>query len=285
MSLNTDLVKATKDGHLGKVSELIESGADLNTTVGDSDKRSLLHHASQKGHSNLIEFLIKKGLNVNSLDDRGRTPLYLACYNYKFESVKTLISNGTEINISGEYNPLDMASSNSYYGTEIVEFLLKNNADVNLVCRGTSVTPLMGALHQKKTDSLKLLLNAGANTNHIDANGESPLGRISVFEFPEHISLLLDFKAKINFQDRKGNSALHLATERENKKVIEVLIKRGIKTNLKNTNGETAKDIAKKKNSEIFSFISDLIDENSRKENGNGILSKLGKLWKQENVG
>lgn len=280
MSINTDLVKAAKNGNLEKVSELLDSGADLNTTVGDSDKRNLLHHASQKGHSNLIEFLIEKGIKVNSLDKRGRTPLYLACYDYKFDSAKTLISNGAEINISGEYNPLDMASSNSYYGTEIVEFLLENNANVNITCRGTSVTPLMGALHQEKTDALKLLLNAGANTNHIDANGDSPLGRVSEHEFPEHVNLLLDYNAKIDYQNKKGNSALHLATERENKKVIEILIKRGIRTSLKNTNGETAKDIAKKKNSEIFTFISDLIDQNPNKDNGNGILSKLVKLWK-----
>ena len=261
MSLNTDLVKATKEGDLKKVSELIESGADLNTTVGDSDKRNLLHHASQKGH-------------------RKRTPLYLACYDYKVNSAKTLVSKGAIINISGEYNPLDMASSNSFYGTEIVELLLENNADVNLICRGTSVTPLMGALHQKKTDALKLLLNAGANTNHIDANGESPLGRISVFEFPEQINLLLDFKAKINFQDRKGNSALHLATERKNKKVIEILIKRGIKVNLKNKNGETAKDIAKKNSPEIFSLICELINDNPKENNQSGIFSKIGKLWR-----
>lgn len=280
MSLNTDLVKATKNGDLEKVSELINSGADLNTTVGDIDKRNLLHHASQKGHSKLIEFLIEKGIEVNSLDGRGRTPLYLACYDYKFESAKTLVSNGAEINISGEYNPLDMASSNSYYGTEIVELLLENNADVNIVCRGTSVTPLMGALHQEKTNALKILLQSGTNTNHIDANGDSPLGRISEHEFPEHVNLLLDFEAEINYQDRKGNSALHLSTERENRKVIEVLIKRGIKTNLRNTDGETAKDVAKKNNPEIFSFISKFIDQNTKEENKNGILSKLGKLWK-----
>lgn len=280
MSLNTDLVKATKEGDLKKVSELIESGADLNTTVGDSDKRNLLHHASQKGHPKLIEFFIEKGIDVNSLDDRKRTPLYLACYDYKVNSAKTLVSKGAIINISGEYNPLDMASSNSFYGTEIVELLLENNADVNLICRGTSVTPLMGALHQKKTDALKLLLNAGANTNHIDANGESPLGRISVFEFPEQINLLLDFEAKINFQDRKGNSALHLATERKNKKVIEVLIKRGIKVNLKNKNGETVKDIAKKNSPEILSFICELINDNSKENNQSGIFSKIGKLWR-----
>ena len=130
MSLNTNLVKAVKKGDLEEVLELINSGGDINTTVGDSDKRNLLHHASQKGHFELIEFLIHEGIWINSLDNRGRTPLYLACYDFKFESVKTLVSNGAEINISGEYNPLDMASSNSYYGTEIVELLLKNNADV-----------------------------------------------------------------------------------------------------------------------------------------------------------
>jgi len=280
MSINTDLVKAAKSGNLEKITELIRSDADINTTVGDSDKRNLLHHASQKGHSNLIEFLIKKGIGVNSLDKRGRTPLYLACYDYKFDSAKVLVSKGAKINISGAYNPLDMASSNSYYGTEIVELLLDNNADVNIVCRGTRVTPLMGALHQEKTDALKLLLNAGANTNHIDANGESPLGRISVFDFPEHVALLLDFKAKINFQDSKGNSALHLATERKNKKVIETLIKRGIKINLKNKDGKTAKDIAKRDSPELFSLIEELINNNPKERNQSGVLSKLGKLWK-----
>lgn len=280
MSLNTDLVKATKNGDLEKVSELLALGADLFTTVGDSDKRNLLHHASQYGHSEIIEFLIQKGIEVNSLDKRGRTSLYLACYDYKIESVKILISNGAEINLSGDYNPLDMASSNSYYGTEIVEFLLENNADVNLVCRGTRVTPLMGALHQKKTCALKLLLKSGANTNHIDANGDAPLGRVAEHNFPEHISLLLDFKATINYQNFQGNSALHLATERENKNVMDILIKRGIKTNLINKNGETAADIAKKKNNELFNYISDLMEYKPKKHTENGILSKLGKLWK-----
>lgn len=280
MSLNTDLVKATKDGDLQKVSELINSGADFNTTVGDSDKRNLLHHASQRGHSNLVKFLIEKGIDVNSLDKRGRTSLYISCYDRQLDSAKTLLSKGAEINISGDYNPLDMASSNSYYGTEIVELLLENKANVNQTCRGTRVTPLMGALHQKKTNSLKLLLEAGANTNHIDINGDSPLGRVSEHEFPEHVNLLLDFNADINYQNGKGNSALHLTTERENKKVVEVLIKRGIKTNLKNKNGETAKDIAQKKNSEIFSLISELINQNPKEETRNGILSKLRKLWK-----
>ncbi|MEE4247680.1 MAG: ankyrin repeat domain-containing protein, partial [Kangiellaceae bacterium] len=90
MSLNTDIVKATKNGDLQSVLELIKSGADLNTTVGDSDKRNLLHHAAQKGHSNLVEFLIDQGIGINSQDNRGRTPLYLACYDYKFDSAKVL---------------------------------------------------------------------------------------------------------------------------------------------------------------------------------------------------
>jgi len=277
MSLNTDLVKATKNGDIKRVSELIDLGADLNTTVGDSDKRNLLHHASQKGHPKLVDFLIEKGIGINSLDKRGRTPLYLACYDYKFDSAKTLVSKGAEINISGEYNPLDMASSNSYYGTEIVELLLDKGADVNIVCRGTSVTPLMGALHQEKTNALKLLLNAGINTNHIDANGESPLGRISAHEFPEHVNLLIDFGANINYQDRKGNSALHNAIERKNKKVIEALIKRGIKTNLKNANGETAEEMARRTDSELHSFISELIP---KEETQDGLISKLKNLWK-----
>ncbi len=280
MSINTELVTATKSGDLEKVMALLNSGADLNTTVGDIDNRNLLHHASQKGHPDLIELLINKGIDVNSEDKRGRTALYLACNDYQLEAVKMLVTKGAEINVKGVYNPLDIASSNSYYGTEIVEWLLENSANVNIVCRGTSVTPLMGALHQKKTNALELLLKAGANTNHIDANGESPLGRVSAHEFPEHVKLLLDFNAAINYQDRKGNTALHVATARENKKVIAVLLQRGIKARLKNKNGDRALDIARKSNSKRFSEISELFKKYSNEQRQDGIFSKLGKLWK-----
>lgn len=280
MSKNTDLVKATKGGDLKKVIELLSSGADLNTVVGDNDKRNLLHHASQKGHSNLIEFLIEKGIDVNSLDKRGRTPLYLSCLDRQLNSARTLISKGADIDISGEHNPLDIASSNSYEGTEIVELLLENNANVNQICRGTKVTPLMGALHQTKTKALKLLLNAGANPNHIDINGDSPLGRVSEHEFPEHVNLLLEFKGNINYQNSSGNSALHLAVKRRNRKVIEVLVSNGIKIDLKNANGETAKDIAKQIDFDLYTFISELIDQNPKEKSRNWISSKLKRLWK-----
>ncbi len=280
MSINTDIIKATKAGDLISVKALLEKGADLFTTVGDVDKRNLLHHAAQKGHDELILFFLENGIPIESEDQRGRTALYLACMEAQFSGVKTLVENGAKINISGQFNPLDVASSNSFYGTEIIAYLLENGADVNLICRGANETPLMGALHQEKPEALKMLLAAGANTNHISLNGEAPLGRVAQHDFPIHVELLLAHQANINHQNRKGNTALHLATIRNNKNVVKVLIKAGIKVNTKNKKGETALDIAKKSNTSLATFIAKLVEENYPESKKNGFFNKLGRFWK-----
>lgn len=279
MSVNTDLVSATKSGDTEKVISLIESGGDIQTTVGDSDKRSLLHHAAQRGHADLVRTLNEMGLDVNELDKHGRTPLYLACHDHQFKSAKTLIELGAEINIEGDYNPLDIAASHSFYGIEIVQLLLQHTANVNIVCRGTRTTPLMGALHQKNPAALKLLLAAGANTNHTDANGESALTRIAVHDFGEHVALLIDHNANLNFKNRFGDTALHIAARRGNKNVAQKLLEKGIDLSLKNNVGQTAFDIAEKSNSEIAEMIRSQ-QESDKNASGSSLRSLFGKLWK-----
>ena len=72
MGLNHNIVEAVKKGDLPLVKELLNKGAELNTTISDSiKKRSLLHHASQKGHAEIINYLIEKGILVRdvTLDD------------------------------------------------------------------------------------------------------------------------------------------------------------------------------------------------------------------------
>lgn len=59
--------KGNKDGVLGE----LEKGVSPN--LADYEKRTALHLASCEGHMEVVELLLEKGANVNSVDRRGRT--------------------------------------------------------------------------------------------------------------------------------------------------------------------------------------------------------------------
>ena len=65
--------------------------------VEDSDKRSMLHHAALNPNENslaIMEFLVERGLEINSQDSDGNTPLHLALSPFQQEVVKYLINSG-----------------------------------------------------------------------------------------------------------------------------------------------------------------------------------------------
>jgi len=72
----------------------------------DPLKRSLLYIAARNGHTNICDYLINKGLNVNDIQSTGSTPLHGAAYYGQTNVVKLLIIYGAQINIKNEYGHL-----------------------------------------------------------------------------------------------------------------------------------------------------------------------------------
>ena len=58
-----------------------------------------MHHASQSGHSNIVNLLIKAGCDINSFDKNKWTPLMNACYWANLEAVITLLKAGADPNL------------------------------------------------------------------------------------------------------------------------------------------------------------------------------------------
>ena len=57
---------------------------------------SLLHLAAEiSSHPEIVELLLGKGANVNSLDRKQMTPLFMACMHDNFHGAKTLLEKGT----------------------------------------------------------------------------------------------------------------------------------------------------------------------------------------------
>jgi hypothetical protein len=71
-----DILTLIKNGDLSKVIELLDSGINVNTTILPFNN-SLLFYSIVYYDIDIIEELIKRGANINHMNEKGQTPLSL----------------------------------------------------------------------------------------------------------------------------------------------------------------------------------------------------------------
>ena len=68
--------------------------------------------ASFKGHTKIVELLIKNGANMNIADKDGYTPLHMASRNGHLDTTRLLLENGADLkNLDMNYHFPPMHSS------------------------------------------------------------------------------------------------------------------------------------------------------------------------------
>lgn len=112
LTLDNLLRRAIRSGNLNSVKALIDQGADVN--MQDNIGFPPLGIAIMCDHADIVEFLIRKGANVNMVNQQraGKTPLHIAVEMCRSDSVKHLIGHGADLhkkNYEG-YTPLRMSS-------------------------------------------------------------------------------------------------------------------------------------------------------------------------------
>lgn len=91
------LYLASENGHYSIVSSLLNCPT-LNPTL--QTNYTALHIASENGHSLIVKMLLRKGIDVNSTDRYGRTPIMLAYDNSKTDIVSLLVSKGANLDFA-----------------------------------------------------------------------------------------------------------------------------------------------------------------------------------------
>jgi ankyrin repeat protein len=203
---------------------LLDAGAHVNSKIGWA-----LQTAAGEGHLPVMELLLDAGAELNACTDDKRFPqgtaLQAAVESGKSEIVTLLLSKGADPNLgSGAYVCPLIAAACKAEG-EILEQLVASGANVN-VDGGTSFTstPLVNAAIFLPTAYVKVLLDAAADVNHADVDGDTALIVAAAEGNPESVECLLNHGANIRAVSSIRGNALQAAFERGQQDCVKVLI-------------------------------------------------------------
>ena len=173
--------------------------------------------AVQKKDRKRVEELLKEGVDPNGID-QYTSVIFTDAINKDTKIMKLFLDHGADPNMTkSRRTPLWLAPSNSRDPAR-VKMLLDAGAKIE------HPQVLEGVAASREPGWVKMLLEAGANPNlGSEREGETPL-HLAVFSMDlETIKLLLEHGADVTLKDNKGNTPIDAAEAERPDRMTEIL--------------------------------------------------------------
>ena len=218
---------------------LLQAGSNPN--IADNHGDTCLHATITGGCSKwIIHTLIENGADVNAANKENVTALMIACGNGRAGTINVFLDAGADPNITDAYGYTCLSYAN--YGKcrkDDLQAIIDHGVDVNATSKQNK-TALMWACEKGNVHAINVMLNAGANPNTADANGDTCLFKaISARCNKQALQALIDHGADVNVINKSGRTALMHACQKGNKDAINVLLNAGADTTISDTNDYT----------------------------------------------
>ncbi len=163
------LYLAVQRGDIDQIERHIYWGADINQPNVDGEMP--LHVAAAKGRLVVVKLLLQHAAAIDAADRDGHSPLYAAVMTGRTQVAQYLVEKGASI----EPDRLLMeVVNNGVSDRDVVEFLLANGANINHL-DPSGRTPLILAITKSELLVAKRMITHGADVNQPGGSGKSPL--------------------------------------------------------------------------------------------------------------
>lgn len=191
-----------------------------------------LHAAAARGEALLIKTLIAKGEKPDVRDGYARTPLHVAAYGGHHEAMRALVAAGANPNAleRDRYDIVTIAAVANDVATLKVALELGCSAK-NITSRYDG-TALIAAAHLGHVEVVRMLIGAGAPLDHVNNLGWTALIESIVLgnggpRHTETLKALVEARANVNLADRNGQTPLTLARRRGFAEMVKLLERAG----------------------------------------------------------
>ena len=228
-------------------------GLKLNPAVIGKNGETALHGIARRDkQSEIIEYFISKGVDVNKADNDGNTALMIAATsNRDLAAIELFIKNVKNINQQNKSGLSALAFAVRSNSPEVVAALIDKGGDVNVVdSNGDNLAYYLIQSYTTQNASafdikLKILQDKGLNPAAPQKNGNT-LYHLAVAKNDLALLSKLD-KLNIdkNAKNKEGYTALHKAAmSAKDDSLIKHLLAKGAKKDAKTEFDETAYDLA-----------------------------------------
>jgi hypothetical protein len=188
--------------------------------------------AAARGDAAEIKALVAKGAKPDGRDAYARTPLHVAAYRGHHEAMRALVAAGANPNAleRDRYDVVTIAAVANDVATLKVALALGCSAK-NVTSRYDG-TALIAAAHLGHVEVVRTLIKAGAPLDHVNNLGWTALIESIVLGDggPRHLDTLkalVEAGANVNLADRNRQTPLALARRRGYGEMVKVLERAG----------------------------------------------------------
>lgn len=217
---------------LSLIAGLTAASAQVAPTASELKAYSGLHAAAARGDVKEIERLIKDGADTEATDSRLRTPLHIAAYQKQYDAARALLRLGADPN-KLEIDKYDIVTIASVANdVPMLRIALEGGGNPRAITSRYDGTALIAAAHEGHPEIVRMLIAAKAPLDHVNNLGWTALIESIVLgdggrNHTDTLRALVEAGANVNLADRNGATPLQLAKARGYANMVAILEKAG----------------------------------------------------------
>ena len=221
------------------INVLLHSGA--NHHISGSKGDTLLHYAVNGDcNKEVLQTIIAHDVNVNATNMSNITALGRSFRKENIDAINLLLNAGADPNIDlFDGNTCLHYAVRRFWRKEVIQTIINHGANVNAT-NWNNITALSRACKKRNIEAINVLLNAGADPNIDDIDGNTCLqDAVSGGCSKEVLQTIINHGADINAKNMENGTAFMIACWRGHTDAINVLLNAGADPNIADADGNT----------------------------------------------